>query len=286
MLFPHEKKKYGDVVSYEQAPIKHVRVEFGFDVLQTAKGKYVPQSYHDFIGFKVSEAVLERAFKKTYGMELKEVISNLPAAVGTFRFAVRNLIPEMTKDAWKVRKSFINKLNPLATEENFYYKMNRSSYRTEYGKFNLKSTFISIILGVLPKIGPLSVLKFKEPTPEGEKLFDHSFDEIVSNYSKELKKVETEAARLNNRDWDTGKKTEAGEYQLANRSYDKLLFKLQKKNFEYLNPGLRKNLLGFYNGEQAAEMYGKDSHRWKKIRKALGEIKPSSPVDTESTFQK
>jgi hypothetical protein len=286
LMFPHAREEYGDVVSYEEGKTKHIRVEFGFDVLQTAKGKYEPQAYHDFIGFKVSEPVLERALKKTYGLEVKDVFSNLSAAVSTFRFAVRNLIPEMTKDAWKVRRSFIYQLNPLVTKETFHYRMKRPSYRSEFGKFNLKSTFISIILSVLPKVGPLSALKFKEPTPEGEKIFEKSFNEIISHYGTELKKIETEKPRLKNHDYDTGKKTEVGEYKLANETYDKLLFKLQKKNFLNVNSSLKKNLLDFYDPVRAPAVYGKDSGKWRKIKLALDKVRTDSSNNSISTFQK
>ena len=71
LLYPHLKKKYGDVVTYEQNPLAHVKTEFGFDVLEIAQGRYAPDSYHDFIGFGVSVPLLEQAFQETYGLDLK-----------------------------------------------------------------------------------------------------------------------------------------------------------------------------------------------------------------------
>ena len=50
ILYPKLKKKYGDSVSYEDDKLAHVKTEFGFDVLQVAKQRYAPESYHDFIG--------------------------------------------------------------------------------------------------------------------------------------------------------------------------------------------------------------------------------------------
>ena len=63
------KKKYGDVVTYEQNPLAHVKTEFGFDVLEVAKQRYAPDSYHDFIGFEVDAPLLEQAFRETYGLD-------------------------------------------------------------------------------------------------------------------------------------------------------------------------------------------------------------------------
>jgi hypothetical protein len=75
--FPKLKKKYGRVVTYADDPAAHIKVEFGFDVLQVARGAYAPQAYHDFIGFQVSEPVLERAFHDTYSLHLGDVSRTL-----------------------------------------------------------------------------------------------------------------------------------------------------------------------------------------------------------------
>src|SRR6201981_2173714 len=53
ILYPKLEKKYGDVVTYEQDPLAHVKTEFGFDGLEVARQRYAPDSYHDFIGFGV-----------------------------------------------------------------------------------------------------------------------------------------------------------------------------------------------------------------------------------------
>ena len=39
--------------------LAHVKTEFGFDVLQVARGRYAPDSYHDFVGFEVARPLLE-----------------------------------------------------------------------------------------------------------------------------------------------------------------------------------------------------------------------------------
>ena len=57
-------------MTYDESPAAHIQTEFGFDVLQVAQGHYASEAYHDFIGFKVSKPLLERAFKETYGIEL------------------------------------------------------------------------------------------------------------------------------------------------------------------------------------------------------------------------
>ncbi|MGB8662189.1 MAG: zinc dependent phospholipase C family protein, partial [Candidatus Acidiferrum sp.] len=75
LLYPNLKRKYGDVITYEENPLAHAKTEFGFDVLEVAQGRYAPTSYHDFIGFEVSVPLLEQAFQETYGLDLKSVLT-------------------------------------------------------------------------------------------------------------------------------------------------------------------------------------------------------------------
>ena len=76
LLYPKLQKKYGNVVTYEQDPLAHVKTEFAFDVLEVAHNRYAPDSYHDFIGFQVAAPLLEQAFLETYGLDLKTVLAN------------------------------------------------------------------------------------------------------------------------------------------------------------------------------------------------------------------
>jgi zinc dependent phospholipase C len=273
VLFPKAKEKYGDTVTYEQAPSRHVRAEFGFDVLQTAKGNYASKEQHDFIGFKVSQPVLERAFLKIYGLELKEVFKSLPIAIETFRFSVKQMFPELTKDAWKVRKSIITKINPLAEQAKYTQKFDKKIYNKEFGKPQLKSSLLSLIISLLPKIGPLSGLKFKEPSEEAEKMFDESFKAILIHYSASLKKLETGSIAIKNINFDTGKVTRPGDYKIADKSYYKLLKKQKREKFKNMNTGLKENLIAFYASAEIKKVYKNKSHKLKKINETVEELK-------------
>ena len=76
LMFPKLRDKYGDWVTYVQSPGSHVRTEFSFDVVQVATGKYRSEAYHDFIGFEVPKEVLERAFRRVYGLEMKDIFAD------------------------------------------------------------------------------------------------------------------------------------------------------------------------------------------------------------------
>jgi hypothetical protein len=71
--YPKLRAKYGPSVRYAQDKTAHLKTEFGFDTVQVAKNRYAPDSYHNFIGFKVSKPLLERTFPIVYGVELRAV---------------------------------------------------------------------------------------------------------------------------------------------------------------------------------------------------------------------
>ncbi len=130
--FPKLKKKYGEVVTYEDNPKDHIRTEFGFDVTQVAKNHYTSDGYHDFIGFEVSKPVLERAFLDTYGIPLTDVVSKEDLAIGTFRRAISSIIPEMTRVALIARKKEIVKDTPNFNARKFRYNLSRAAYQREW----------------------------------------------------------------------------------------------------------------------------------------------------------
>src|SRR5215831_15922633 len=55
ILYPKLRAKFGDLVTYADSPSRHIMVEFSFDVVQAATGRYAPDAYHKFIGFEVAK---------------------------------------------------------------------------------------------------------------------------------------------------------------------------------------------------------------------------------------
>src|SRR5208282_964271 len=102
--YPKLRAKFGKSVKYAQNKTAHLKTEFGFDMVQVAKNRYASQQYHDFIGFQVSRPLLERVFPVIYGLQLKDVIAHEDLAIGSYRFAISRLIPEMTKVALETHK--------------------------------------------------------------------------------------------------------------------------------------------------------------------------------------
>jgi hypothetical protein len=272
LIYPKMEKKFGDTVTYAQNKILHLRTEFSFDVLQTARGNYAPESYHDFIGFAVADTLLGRAFLKTYGLDMNEVFANLPVAIGTFRWAVKNFIPTITKAAWASRQEEIQKAHPDATGRMFIYHMKTKQYYTEFGHERTRPDFFSsalaLLIQILPKKGPLSVLKIQVPGPEVEAIFIKSFDTVLHRYAAAL---HDDPVGITNINFDTGKPVHQGDYSLCDKTYDELLLKLKDNSFAYTSTALKNNILNFYNS--GTPKIKRSRKECRKINEALEELK-------------
>jgi zinc dependent phospholipase C len=258
MLYPKLKKKYGKVVTYEDSPSAHLKAEFAFDVVQVAQQHYAPNAYHDFIGFKVSKPLLERAFVQTYGFELKDVFMSVDLAIGTFRHTVSGLLPEMTKVAWETNKDEIMKASPGTTQQQFLFNLSRASYEKEWGndyeRPGIGARILAFFFRLIPRFGPFKALAFHEPTPEAQKLFMESFNETVANYRIRLSALlRHDRLQLPNDNLDTGKIMPFGAYKLADKAFAKLLGKLNDRQFEDVNAGLRKMVLSYYRGAKGLD---------------------------------
>jgi hypothetical protein len=250
LLYPKLKKKYGNVITYEDNPIAHVKTEFGFDVLEVAKGRYAPDAYHDFIGFDVAGPLLERAFFETYGLQLTDVLKDEPRVINSYRRDVSSLIPKATRIAWKLKQDDIQKDLPGTTRQKFLYNISRSSYEKQWGKDYSKPSFgetlLAFLIRILPKIGPLRVLAFRTPTPQTEKLFEESFNVTLDRYRALLARLRKGEAELPNDNFDVGETTARGQYHLADAACAELLDRIAQNNFASASPELRVDLLRFY----------------------------------------
>ncbi len=282
LLYPKLEKKYGDTVTYEEDELAHVKTEFGFDVLEVAQGRYAPDNYHDFIGFEVSVPLLEQAFRETYGLDLKSVLSNEDKVLGSYRYDVSRLLPEATRVAWSLKKNDIMKDQPGVTKRKFLYNLSRASYRKNWGnqyqKPSFGEEFLAFLFKILPKFGPLKVLELKTPTPAAEQMFEASFNASLQRYKKLLSEVATGEPDLPNDNFDTGGITPPGKYKLDDRTQEKLLDRLAKQNFNGVSPEMRAELLEYFGHPDAPYAMKRKPKDWAKVQAELEQLKnaPSS----------
>jgi hypothetical protein len=275
--YPKLRAKYGKSVRYAQDKTAHLKTEFGFDTVQVAKNRYASQQYHDFIGFQVSKSLLERVFPIVYGVELKDVLAHEALAVGSYRFAVSRLIPQMTQVALQTHKKDLMRETPDFAKKKFLYRLSRSDYEKQWGKDYVKpglgTRVLSTLLRYVPKIGPFKGLAFNNPTPQTEDLYFKSINTTVDRYRALLEEVRSGTLVLPNCDLDSGQATTAAEYSLTDDAYAKLLAQLSERKFDLTSTDLRDNILQFYSDPSAAIETKKDAGRWQNVLMSLDALK-------------
>jgi hypothetical protein len=286
ILYPELRRKFGSDVTYWDNPNAHIRTEFGFDVLQVATGRYAPDRYRSFIGFQVSRAVLERAFQDTYGIEMKDIFGNLTLALGSYRYSIGSIIPGMTRVAWSLKKTQLQKEIPGITRKKFLYNLSRSSYEkewgTEYHKPGFGTKFVTLLVRIVPKVGPFRVLKIRMPTPEVEKMFMASFNATVERCKALLANVDAGQLELPNENFDLGVPPQAGKYKGADEAYAKLVGKLAEKQYAGMSAELRQNILAYYKDPSIpASSTEQEKAELAKLRGQLDQLKAVAEVVPE-----
>jgi hypothetical protein len=279
--YPALRAKFGKSVKYAQGKTAHLRTEFGFDMVQVAKNRYASEQYHDFIGFKVSKPLLERVFPIIYGLELNDVLPRADLAIGSYRFAISRLIPEMTQVALKTHKKDMMSEMPTPARKKFLYRLSRSDYERDWGKDYKKPgwsiRFVAALLRFMPKFGPFKAMAFNNPTPEMEELYFKSINTTVDQYRAFLEDVRQDSLLPPNRDLDDGRITKPGEYSLADDAYANLLARLSKRKFDRITADLRADILRFYSDLSIPIETKKDKTRWQGVLSGLDQLKSVAP---------
>jgi Zinc dependent phospholipase C len=280
MEFPALQKKFGAEVTYADSPKDHIRAEFGFDMTQVAKNRYTSDRYHDFVGFEISQGLLERVFPKVYGIKFDDVVDDEDLAIGSFRHAVSKIIPEMTRVALLNRRKEIVADTPDAAEKKYLYYLSRTDYEKEWGTEYRRPGFwtkaLAILLKLFPKKGPFSGLDFKIPTQPAEDLLIQSVDETVKSYEHFLQDTEKGTLHLSNRDFDTGREIRAGEYVLGDVTYAHLLDDLSDSDFKQVSPELRQDILAFYQNPDAPLATKRRKKDWQRVQDELHQLTAST----------
>src|SRR5262245_34967232 len=286
MLYPKLQKKYSNIVTYEDDPIAHLRVEFGFDVLQVAKERYASDAYHNFIGFGVSKDLLERAFQDEYSLPLRDVFTDFDHAIGSYRFSVCSLIPEATRIAWQIKKDEIQRDVPGTTLRKFQFNLSKASFAKEWGnnyhKPSAGEKFLALVIRMTPKIGPLKTLAFRTPTPQMEKMFMDSFNVALAEYRRLLTEAGENRLNLPNRNFDTGSSIQPGTYFMQDDAYGRLLNLLAKDHFRQVSPALRSDLLVYFAALHFPANVKRDKKEktrvdWEKIPEKIKQLELAQP---------
>src|SRR5712664_3240349 len=280
VLYPGLRKKFGDSVSFEDNRLAHVKTEFGFDVLEIARERYAPESYHDFIGFEVSRVLLDQAFRETYGLELKDVLVSEEKVLNSYRRDVSKLIPKATRIAWHLKKDEIKDDIPDATKRRFLFNLSRANYEHEWGKDYRKPSpgerFLAFLYRLIPKFGPLKILQFRTPTPQTEQMFESSFNATLDHYRELLTNLGDGRLDLPNDNFDVGVNTGPGKYRLNDEAHAELLDKLAESKFAGATPEVKVELLHFFAEPDAPYATKRNAKAWAKVQTQLQQLKSAT----------
>lgn len=277
--YPILRKKFGSAVTYEDNPEAHLKTEFSFDVVQVAKRRYISKQFHDFIGFQVSEELLERAFAHTYGITVDSLLHWDDLTIESYRFSVSRVIPEMTQVALATREHHIHEKDNK-TKKQFLFHLSRADYEKEFGaKYRKPGIFARILaffLRLIPKFGPFKALAYKDPTPTTEDLYFRSMNDVVVQYHRLVQEAGKGDLSFTDRNLDTGEATEPGKYDLADKAYAELARKLYEQHFVHVTPALKQNILAFLS--QRVDPRLEKEKDWKKTEAALVALRDYRPV--------
>jgi hypothetical protein len=139
---------------------------------------------------------------------------------------------------------------------------------------------LAFVLKFVPKVGPFKALDFKIPTRKTEDLYIASVNHTLDDYKGLLVEVRANKLHLANTDFDTGRRTHAGEYVLTDNAYAHLLDQLGKHNFDQVTPELRENILAFYGDPNAPVATKRNITAWTQTQEELERLKAVSPSRT------
>jgi hypothetical protein len=171
-------------------------------------------------------------------------------AINTYRRSISTVIPEMTKVALLIKGDELKREIPDFNRNHFLYHLSRAEYNRTYGSGYRQpgpgAHFMAAMFKVVPKVGPLGGIDFKEPTPKTEDLYFKSVNQTIDRFGQALRELKVGKLQTPNFDLDTGKPTKLREYPLADYSYREWLDSLRSTRYLDVDPQ-RENLLAFYD---------------------------------------
>lgn len=277
--FPKLAKKYGEFVTYDENPHAHVRTEFAFDVDQLSHQRLAPATYLRHVGFKVPRSLVERAFYETYGLYLHEVLGPEIPAIRSYRTAVRSFIPRFAHAETVIHgKHFPPDVDDEAFQR-FQSQVDHADFQKHWAgrkQAGFAAHVLAIVIVIVPKIGAISDLAIRGPSPQTEQWYVRSVNDTMAEFHHELADLRTRTdspLSLPNRDLDTGKLIEPGSYPLTDKTYAELLQRLTADPVRQVPLGLRRDILAFYSDPEAPIVTKKNHKAWQRVQQELAKLR-------------
>ncbi|QKG58068.1 zinc dependent phospholipase C family protein [Hymenobacter sp. BRD128] len=217
LVFPELPAAPGTALTYAQAPAQHTQVEFAFDVAELQAGHYRSEEFHARIGLRVCRALLERSFRRTYGLPLGRVLPHVPEGLAAFRLVATQLLPAAVRASQYVPQARVRQL-PLAEQLAYYRRLNsarfcRAGRRADH--LSLQMRLLVWLVPTLPRLGVARLLAFRPLPAAAVATMRAGFATALGSYSALLGHVGEPLADLN---LDTGQPSRPADYPLADRT--------------------------------------------------------------------
>jgi hypothetical protein len=247
--FPELAAKYGPNVNYAEGRHQHVRAEFAFDINDITKHRLAPERYLNHIGFAVPVPLLTRAFYDTYGLDLAKILGHSHPTLRGYRYSVRSLLPRVAYAETLLHRSHMPPDVPSPALDQFKQQIaalaaadHWDSYR---GHAGIGTHLLAGFIFILPKIGALSDLSVRGPTPSSEQDYVSSLMHTADVLRQTLAKATTSDG-LPNKDLDTGDEARPGSYSLEDLTYVQLLHEMTRDPASPIPLGIKHDLLAFF----------------------------------------
>jgi hypothetical protein len=248
--FPALATRYGPNVNYAEGPHQHVRAEFAFDVNDVAKHRLAPEGYLDHIGFAVPIPLLTRAFYDTYGLDLSKMLAVHHLTLRGYRYSVRTLLPRIAYAETLLYQKRMPPDTPSPALDQFNQEIaklagagNWASYRSDAG---IGTHLLAGIIRILPKVGPLSDLALRGPTPATEQDYVDSLMKTTAVLREDLAQAH-HTSNIGNQDLDTGDSVSPGTYSLEDYAYADLLHLMTRDPASPIPFGIKRDLLAYFS---------------------------------------
>ena len=247
--FPALAQRYGPNVNFAEGEHQHVRAEFAFDINEISKHRLAPEAYLNHIGFAIPVPLLARAFYDTYGLDIADVLGHPRPTLQGYRYSVRTLLPRvayaetllhrkhMPPDAPSPALDALNRQIAILAAQDHW-----AAYR---GHAGFGTHLLAGFIFILPKVGPLSDLSLRGPSPATEQDYVNSLVHTVDVFRQTLAHATT-AANIPNKDLDTGDIIRPGTYRLCDETYANLLHQIARAPATPIPFGLKRDLLAYF----------------------------------------
>ena len=287
--FPSLGKKYGPLVTYDEAPHPHVRTEFAYDIEQLSRHEFAPVGYMHAVGFKVPHKLVERAFFETYGLSLHSVLGRAQPAFESYESSVAKVLPTFAHAEVLIHRKDFPPVQDTPAHQEFSTRQAQAGVENQWALYKKKAGFevhfVAFLIRIVPKIGAISDLAIRGPNEETNRWYIGSVNRSIDDYERMLGELAKDPAHqldLPNRDLDTGNLVRPGAYRLTDKTYAELLNKLTAEPTRRVPSGLRHDVLAYYADPNAPISTKKNAHAWKRVRTALTKLEGMETVGSQN----